>query len=339
MKVFIDNSLIQKMKAHEAEAGHDVLLKTLIKANFLTSDQSVQVLFGWPSLLEYLDLGSLFEQFRPFDRQHELFGFITTVLTSHLDKDLLVRLYDQIFAECLTHIKALPQIQASFLMDCIREKRQSFASSFANQLFSASLDRYETAFAVNPSYTMHDLILYLAWDRICVDIATVFELVSPDLNVQNDLKVFKDCLLESFQHITAHGRTAPGFFRLLETLYAYQMREEFLQTYTEDEWLTLCQSSEALKPREGLMDVFYIDAAVVENREMKEFNKERDLVRVLTLDPVDKVQASLSLADYMIGKLKQEESEWRYALCPVEIVCLREAGSNFLINKVIRHPE
>lgn len=337
MKVFVDNPLIQKIKTHEVETEHDVLLKTLIKADLLASDQPVQVLFGWPSLLEYLDLGSLFAQFRPFDPQNELFGFINTVLTSRLDKDLLIRLYDQIFVDCLTHIKALPQIQAPFLIDLIREKKQSFASSLANQLFSSSLDRYETALFTNPTNTMHDLILYLAWDRVCVDIAIVFELIPSDLNVQDELKVFKNCLLESFQHITAHGRTTPGFFRLLETLYVYQMRQEFLQTYTEAEWLTLCQSSEALKPRESLMDVFYIDAAVVENREIEQSKQEKDLVRVLTLDPVDKVQASLALADHMIEKLKQEESEWRYALSPVEIVCLRDAGRSLLINKVIHH--
>lgn len=182
---------------------------------------------------------------------------------------------------------------------------------------------------------MHDLILYLAWDRVCVHLAIVFENVDQNPNIRNGLEVLKECLLESFQHITSQGKTLPGFFRLVETLYAYQMREEYLQTYTDSEWLILCEGSRALKPRESLGDLLYIDAAVVHDQELNETPKE--FLKMFTLEVVEKVNASLSLADYMIEQLKRDDPRWRYNLRPVEIICLREFQGSLFVRQVVRH--
>ena len=312
-------------------------LEACINAGILADHQQIQVIFGWPSLLEYLDLGPLFEKFLKFDDQNKLFAFITSTLALDSDKDLLITLYDRVFVECLTHVKALPQIHSTFLINQIQKKRHSPSFSHVNHLFSLSLDRYEKSLVENPSHAMHDLILYLAWDRVCINLAIVFEHVSPNQNVRNGLEVLKECLIESFQHITSHGRTAPGFFRLIESLYAYQMREENLQAYTDSEWLTLCQSSFALKSRDGLIDVFYIDAAVVDDQEFKSSGQEGDLLRVFTFDSLDNVKACLSLAHYMIEKLKAEGSGWRYILRPVEIVCLKEYESGLSIDTIVCH--
>lgn len=335
MKIFIDNKLIQKLTAPEVQGDGQPLVESFIGMCVLPNNKSLQVNFGWPSLFEYLHLGSLFEKFPKFDDQSNLFAFITSALDLGAETDLLIRLYDQVFVEYLTQVKALPQIHPKFLLEQIQKKRAS-SSSLVNELFSHPLDKYEKSLMENPANTIHDLILHLAWDRVCTNLAILFELPSSNPTFQKGLEIFKECLLESFQHITGHGKTVPGFFRLLEALYAYQMREERLETYTDAEWLILCQSSRALKPREGLIDLFYIDAALVEEEKFKQ-NHEQDLLKVFTLDSTEKVNAALALADYMIEKLKLEVPDWRYVLRPVEIVCLGDHRSYLSIDTVIRH--
>jgi hypothetical protein len=274
------------------------------------------------------------ENFPTFDKQNELFTLMIYLLPLEAEKEHLIRAYDQVFVECLTHVKAMPQMDPAFLLKHIQQKMQSLTQ--ADKLFVQSLARYEQRLLEYPAHFMHDLILFLAWDRACVNLAIVFEHPSPDVNIQSGLEVLKECLLESFQHITAHGRTAPGFFRLIETLYAYQMREERLQIHTEDEWTILCESASALKPREILGDVWYIDAAVADEEKLKKMEQENERLKVFTMDSADKVRASLSLARYMIDKLKNETAEWRYSLAPVEVICLKEAGSDMLVDSIVR---
>lgn len=330
MNAFIDNQLIQKIIAEEVENGENSLVESCIQAGILADEQSFQIIFGWPSLLEYIGQGSLFEAFPKFDKHNPLFAFITSSLTLDSEKDFLFRLYDQIFVECLTQVKALSQIHPAFILSQIQKKKSS-------ALFSRSLDHYEKILTGDPANTLHHLILYLAWDRVCVNLALLFEHIYPDLESQEGLRVFKECLLESFQHITEQGKAVPGFFRLLEALYAYQMREEVIQTHTDAEWLALCQSSRALRSRENIPDVFYIDAALVDHRKLKSLIKEKEPVRVLTLDSIDKVKASLLFADYMIEKLKIEIPEWPYTFRPLEIICLKENDNRLLVDTIVRH--
>ncbi len=329
MNIFIDNKLVRKIIAQETESGESTLGESCVQAGILEDKRFFQITFGWPSLLEYIGQGSLFEALPKFD-SHPLFTFAISSLTLDSEKDFLFRLYDQIFVECLTQIKALSQIHPTFILNQLQQKKPP-------ALFSRSFKHYEKILTEDPANTLHGLILYLAWDRVCVNLALLFEHIYPDLKSSEGLAVLKECLLESFQHITEHGKAVPGFFRLLEALYAYQMREEVIQTHTDADWLVLCQSSRALRLRENLSDVFYMDAALVDQRKLKSLSKEKEPLKVLTLDSVDKVKSSLLLADYMIEKLKFETPEWSYILRPLEIVCLKEEENRLSMNTIVRH--
>lgn len=308
----------------------DLLLASCIEAGILTEDQLIQIAFGWPSLLEYLNLELLFENFPKFDQQDEILHFIIATLSLQPEKERLIHLYDQLFANCLTHVKALPEIQPKFLLNQIQKKRQT------DTQVAQLLDLYERSFVEHLSSTMHDLILYLAWDRVCMNLAIVFEHIDYNTNIINSLKILKECLIESFQHITSQGRTSPSFFRLIETLYAYQMRDENLQTHTEAEWLILCQSARALKSRNLLSDIFYIDAAILEKEKLNKLEQKKEIIRVFTLDSPEIVRATLSLAHYMIEKLSHEIPNWQYSLCPIEIICITESENHFKFNTTIR---
>lgn len=319
MKSFIDNRVMQKV---ELSGSENILIEASVEAGISIGDEQILISFGWTSLLKYLGMESLFEKFPEFNEQNELFAFIVSAIAKDGEEELLIRLYEQVFVECLTYVKAVEQIHPSFIISEIQRKR----SLGKSELFSCSLDKYESLFVEKPYETIHDLTLYLAWDRVCVNLTKVFECVFPDLRQREGLRIIKECLVESFHHITAHGRTKPSFFRLIEALYAYQMREENLQTHTDEEWLILCQGLGALRSRGDLIDVFYIDATFGDDLEPK---------RVFTLDLVDEVKACLSLGQYMVEKLKREVSSWQYDFCPMEIVCLKECAGAFSVEEIV----
>ncbi|CUI16922.1 hypothetical protein PNK_1305 [Candidatus Protochlamydia naegleriophila] len=332
MKAFITNSLIRKINADGAISEKNLLVEACVEGGLLAAGQPLKLLFDWPAFLESIELGSLFWSFPSFE-QSQLFNFMIAVLAQEEQKDeLLIRLYDQVFVECLTQVKALPQIDQSFLLDQIQKKRRFALFSQAGYLFSAPLDHYERMLVENPYNTLHDLTLYLAWDRVCVNLAMIFE--NPSALKLSGLEVLKQCLVESFQHITGQGRTAPGFFRLIEAFYAFQMREENLQIHTDTEWLVLCQSAPALRPRDSLCDAVYIDESIINSQVIADPLSEMRKVKILTLDSVDKVKASLSLGRYMIEKLQKEVLDWGYALRSVEVICFREEKAGLAIESV-----
>ncbi|WP_068471092.1 hypothetical protein [Candidatus Protochlamydia phocaeensis] len=333
MKAYIDNRLIRRLK-NDAEGESNILLQVCHQAGILADDQPLHIIFDWPSLLEYIDLSLIFKMFPKFADEHKLFALLISTLTVEPEKDLLIYLFDQLFVECLTQVKSLPQIDQTFLLSQIKRTRESALSSSTAELFLPALDRYEQQLRENPYHILHDLTLFLAWDRVCVNLAAVFERPSLDSKGQEGLLVLKECLLESFQHITGHGRTVPGFFRLIETLYAYQMREELLENYTDSEWQILCQSAQALRAREELSDVPYIDRAVVDSQDMQIASIEA--VKVFTLDSADKVNAGLSLAHYTVEQLKKEAPDWHYSLRSVEVICLQEVEKGLRIETVVR---
>lgn len=332
MKFFADNKLIKRMNSAEKEKNS--FLAACSNANLLTDNHPIHITLGWSSLLEYLNLDNLLDSFPTFDHQNELFALIIYLLPLESERELLIRSYDQVFVECLTYIKALPQIDPTFLLNQIQQKQKSLSQ--ADILFIQSFAQYEKRLLEHPAHFMHDLILFLAWDRVCVNLAIIFEHVS-HIDVLKGLDILKECLLESFQHITAHGRTTPGFFRLVEALYAYEMREENLQIHTEDEWTILCQSASALKSRNILGDVWYIDAAIVDDEKLKKMQQQKTAIRVFTLDFADKLKACLSLVDYMINKLKGKTLEWRYSLAPVEVICLKEINGKMIVDSIIHN--
>lgn len=325
MNVYLDNKLIRKFLSVTTKEERDALLNDCVKPLAIPEDQFLDFFMDWSALLEYLGLGSLFENFQVLDKENKIFASVIEVLKLDSDKEVIIYLYDQIFVECLTHVKALQQIHPSVLLDKIRHMQANPLFSSARDPFAANLKLYEKKLSGNPGDTIHDLVLYLAWDRVCVYLAAIFDETS--LKIQNGLEILKECLIESFEHITKEGRTKPGFFRLLEALYAYQMKEESLQNYTEEEWKILCESVSTLQSRDYLPDACYIKVKFTGN--------DHSQLKVLALEPMEKVKKRISFADHMNKKLKQDVPTWQFDLQSYEIICLKELENSFLVDSIV----
>jgi len=334
MKIFVDNKLFKNMASQAIESKAKALVETCKQADILIDENQIQLIYQWPTLLECLDLESLFDQFFKLNEQEQLFNFLITTLTSEVDRDLLVSLYDQIFIECLTRVKNLPEINPTFLLQLIQKKKESAFSSQSKKLILPLLEYYEKYLTENPSHAMHDLILYLAWDRICVNMGPIFESPCLQAPFRQGLDVFKQCLLESFDHIRTQNRTTPSLFRLMETLYADEMRQENLQVHSENEWLILCQGARALKQREDIADVYYIDGALV-NRQRDSDKIPQDPLILLTMDPVSNVESGLCLAHYLNEKIRLKIPDWPYLFNGVKIICLVANEKSYQVESVI----
>lgn len=323
MKVHLDSRLIRKLVAACNENERTALLNEYAKTLAILENSHLQIVLRWPSLLEYLGLSSLFDTLQKLNDQNKIFSSVIEVLKIASEKEVLIYLYDQIFVECLTQVKGLLQIHPEKLIILIRNKRKNTMFSLINDPFSSSLEEYEKKLMENPNDLIHDLTLYLAWDRVCVYLASLFDHTS--LQIRNGLDTLKECLIESFQHITLQGRTSPSFFRLMEALYAYEMKEENLQKHTDADWQVLCQGATILKPRELLADVSYIDAGIT-NAAMP----SHPHLKFLTVDEPARVKACLSLAEYMMAKLRPEAPDWKYAhsICTSSVFCWEKSNSN-----------
>lgn len=264
------------------------------------------IVFRWPSLLQFLGLETLFDNLPPFDQDQPLFKACLATLHDNEDKSVAQYVYDRLFAEILTQVQALPQLHPSFLLQAIAKKQEGLPTELQS-MFSISLTAYREAFANNPAPTIHDLVLYLAWDRMCISLARLFSYQSTDLKFLNSLGVLKECLIESYQHIKEHKRTSPSFYRLVEALFFYQMREENLEKHAEADWALLSRSFPILKDENALADIFYIDDVIV-------MGEEEQSIHYLTLEPVERVNARVALAQYMVDQLKKEVPEWKYAI-------------------------
>lgn len=302
MEIIIDNKVVGLLV-------HDVA--KLIEQPCLISPGS-HVTLRWPSLLEYLGLGSVFSMLPAFDHNQPLFEACVSTLCANDEKEAIFYIYDSLFAESLSQIKALPQIQAHFLLQAIKERRQTPVPQEIEKWLSSALSGYETAFVENASHMMHDLILYLAWDRMCVWMGHLFNYQTTDLKFVRAIAVLKECLIESYQHIIHQGRTIPSFYRMVEALFFYQMREESIQKHTDEEWIVLSQSFPVLKAQNELADVFYIDDAVISEQHLQK--NQGNPARYVTLDSCHQVSARLALTQYMMSRLKQEVVDWDFIL-------------------------
>lgn len=291
--IYLDNRIIKTL-----QDDHSSIDKAFI------NDTNNHIHFKWPTLLEYLDLGTLFSSLPIFDQTDPLFVAIVTTLSANQEKEVIFHLYDHLFADLLNKVNNLPQINSSFLIDAIKVKRQADVT-----FYSPSLDALESALLADPSSTMHDLILYLSWDRMCVCMASLFDYQSTNANFINALSVLKDCLIESFQHITQQQKTSPSIYRMFEALFFYQMREEKLQTHSTEEWAILNEFLPTIFSQDALADIYYIDEAITLIDKL-ERNPSAAEECYLTLDSPQKVKTRLALAHYMLKKLKVENSEW-----------------------------
>lgn len=317
MKTFFDHQILRIVKNDKKSGVAKTICAVAREKGILIADKPLQVDLDWTSLLEVLDCGSLLESFPKFDENAPLFNILSEVLAKGMKKDLVIQLFDRVFAECLTQVKALPEINATLLLQQIEKRQKDLEACKIS--FTSSLEKWKIYLTDKPKEAMHDLILYLGFDRVCAYLAAIFEHTFGDEKAQVGLNTLKECLLESFQHITDQGRTAPGFFRMCETLYAYEMREEHLQGHTDAEWLILCQGIHALRSRDALSDLPHIDEALQNTEELDSPEKGKAL-HFVTSDPVEVVQAQFALANYMIEKIKRRDPTWKYHLSPVNVI-------------------
>lgn len=268
MKLFIDYKLIPYKES-------------LPKEEFFLS---------WPAFLEYLDLRKgIFQNFPKFE-ESKTYSIIQSILQKSTDKDLVVRLYDELFAQVLTDVKSLPEIDPAFLLEKIQKKKEEF-------FFKDSLLSYGNLLTYQPYPVLHDLMLYLAWDRMCVYLGSLFD--SP--GSFQGLEILKDCLIESFLHIKAQKKCAPSFFRLVESLYSYFLREENIHLHSKEEWEVLSLGSIALRSRQELVDVPYVDESFASS------------AKVWTLDPKEHVKALNGLSSLIWGKIQKEHPECMFS--------------------------
>jgi hypothetical protein len=306
MKIIVDNQIVKLFVSDPT--------KILDNSSIFNGEN--QINFRWPSLLEYLELGSILTNLSAFDSGEPLFKACVAALCANEEKEVIFHLYDRLFAENLTQISDLPQINPIFLLQAIEAQRQKVVFSEAQNMLSPALAAYETALTEKASHTMHDLILYLAWDRMCVWMARIFDYQSNDPKFIKGVSVLRECLIESYQHIAKQARTTPGIYRMLEAFVFYQMREENLEKLTVAEWTILSESFPMLKAQDKLVDFFYIDDAVIPEEDLNSPEC------YLTLDTSERVNTRLRLAQFMIDALKSEVPGWNYTLRPQKIIYL-----------------
>ncbi len=215
-----------------------------------------QIQLNWPSLLELLGLGAIYLSLPVFDPTNPLFEATVSTLSLHGEREVVHHVYDHLFAECLRQIQTLPQLNAPSLIQAIEKVHQQSESPL-----SAALGTYETAFKEKPADTMHDLILYLAWDRMCIWMGRLFDHQLSHANFIQALEYLKECLIESYLHISQDGRTIPGIYRMIEALFFFEMREENLQKHSASDWDLLSKSFPALSSQDELIDDYHLDGA------------------------------------------------------------------------------
>lgn len=313
MNFFLDNKLVKQLASSEDPAKNAALVQSCATMAGI-NDNSFRFVLEWPSFLEYLGFGSIFENYPKDEKQEKIFSSVIEALQLDPDKEVIHYLYDQIFVECLTQIKKLPQVNPTILIDQIYAKRAQCLYPGIEDPFEPILYHYERKLTSTPYEAIHDLTLNLAWDRVCVYLIGVFDHTA--LHTRNGLQILKECLIESFIHIKLQGKTSPGFIRLVEALFAFHMKEENLENHTEKEWQVLCKGVETLQSREKFPDASYIDLGIgLEGQTEKKFH-------VFTLESLDKAEARLALANLMIEKIKREDPEWKFSLHPFEVTSL-----------------
>jgi hypothetical protein len=272
MKVSIDNQILHNFQ--DRTACHPLL-----------ASNDTQVHFGWPSLLEYLGLAQIFSEIR-FDSNEPLFAACIKTLSAQSEKEVVHYVYDHLFTQTLNQVRALGQIDPASLLQAIKAKRGSGVNPLSLAAFA-----YEIALEKNGHHTIHDLILYLAWDRMCVRVAHLFNHPSSDPQFIESLSHLKECLIESYEHILANKRTRPSLYRLMESLFFYQMREENIPKHTDEEWTLLSHTFPILKGQDELVDFYYID-----NPEQIDYH--------LTLDTSEIISRRMAFATYMLDQMQ-----------------------------------
>lgn len=209
------------------------------------------VLLSWPSLFAVLDLSDCFAGF----------GAWAVMFESIKPQVNIEECFDQTFAICLTWIRNLPFMDFSFFKDRLDKA-----------LFQSGVNPYRDRLMQDPKQFFHDLNLYLGWDRMCVVVGSLLDdpcLADPD--------AWRDCLLESYRHIKKNGKTNPSCFRLIEALYAYDLRPEKIEIHSESHFELLGRLAFLLQPRDALVDLPEIDFQLNETLSMLSNQDQNDL--------------------------------------------------------------
>lgn len=272
-----------------------------------------EISWDWGSFLTYLDLGHLLQSLPALTQMEPLFSGTISTLNEIETSEELFHVYDSLFILVLKKIKALQEVDSSFLLSKIREKKESHSFKEVEKFFLHALEGYEKSLKEDPHGTIHDLILYLAWNEICGYLSELFDHPSNHPLFLENLKKLKKCLIESYQHITQGGEKNVSFSSLMEAVFYYQMREERLPLHSKENWDLLTQSFPLLKGAKQLSDFFYIDSLL-----HLESNKED--FRHLTIDSLEHVQSRRKLAIYMMEHCKNEVPGWSYHLPRCQVI-------------------
>ncbi|MBA2728897.1 MAG: hypothetical protein H0U49_12085 [Parachlamydiaceae bacterium] len=310
MEIHLDNKLIRILADNPSELVN----------NSMISDSQNLLILGWPSFLEYLDLGSILKTLPQLEASEPIFNACLEALCVNEEKEVILYLFDTLFTECLNQIKGLPQINAPYLLQALNTRRQETSFQLSKKATSFSLDQYESALNDHSSNIMHDLVLYLAWDRMCITMSRLFDYPSENSKYIQNLDVLKECLIESFLHITQQGRTSPSVYRLIEALFFYQIREENIQKHTAEEWTLLSQTFPILSSQDKVTDFWYIDAGLVHKNDLDNTKHKTNSDCYLTLDSLQRIESRLALAQFIIDKLNTNVPQWDYVFQPKRII-------------------
>lgn len=330
MKPYIDDTLITFIRRNPCA----FIGEALRASGDLGENQKLELQLGWSNLFALLGEADPFKDFPAFDQDQDLFRYAESVLTGPFKEESIYELFDRLFMECLTEVKNLFFMKPNWFSEKISEIKKGMApEDFA--LLSGSLGRIEGMFLFYPQPTMHDLTLFLAWDRICVHSAILFELPHNSQDFLEGINCLKNCLIESFQHITYQGKTIPSYFRLVEAVYAWLMREENLPSHAEEEWNILCQGVQGLRSRGGLPDVYYIDAALLSKKQAVELvGQAVGSLKSLSLSSAEEVKAVIKLAKMISDRIGKQEASWSFGFCPIDVFCLQKGPDHWAVTKV-----
>lgn len=268
----------------------------LLKA---VSGHDVQLDVRWSSFLHFLGLDHLFFQAPLIDANHMIFKATLDVLSAHKERSELEYVFDSLFAECLRIVKSLKEIDPAFLLQKIDERRSSLPVQLSAKI-APVLDHYSMLLKDKPYHTMHNLVLLLAWDRMCVLMKGLFDHQSSSKVFACGINVLKECLIESYIHISTQVGCKISLYRLVEALLYYFIREENINSHTDHEWKVFSHGVSILRDEDlFISNNFYIDDLFAQN-ELSDIYLSSELTEI--------VSNKISLAVCLLKKITEFSS-------------------------------
>lgn len=188
----------------------------------------------WSIFLQRLEINP-FETLPDFGEKNPLYEWTLTHLRASLSKAEFIELYDNLFVECLKEVQMLSCLDQETLFKKIEACKDPF------------FDPFKKALEKEPRKTFNALVLYVAWEYFSINLACLFELADP--SILNGIAAFRECFIESFQHLINDKVIYPSVARFVEALYAYDMRQEHLDSHSDEEWTILCEGAKLLQSR------------------------------------------------------------------------------------------